>query len=172
MSEKPILNVADAPLREMKKGSRYAAKLGRMGALIGANELGAQYHLVAPGKAAFPRHAHHRNEEMFVVLSGTGEYRRGDETWPIRVGDVIAAPASDGTQAHQIRNTGEAELAFVAISTRHDPEVVEYPDSRKFAVASRVPKDKGLGGARTALIWREGQPSLDYWGGEDIGEKE
>lgn len=171
MADKPIINIDELQLREFRKGSRYEANLGRIGSLIGMQQLGAQYHVVPPGKAAFPRHAHHKNEELFVVLGGSGEYQCGDQTWPVRAGDVIAAPASDGDAAHQMRNTGSADLTYLAISTRHDPDVVEYPDSKKFAVASRVPADKGLLGARVTYIGRL-ETSLDYWDGEDIGEEE
>ncbi|HHS83040.1 MAG TPA: cupin domain-containing protein, partial [Devosia sp.] len=122
-------------------------------------------------KAAFPRHAHHRNEEMFVIIRGSGEYRAGDESWPVKEGDVIAAPAGNGEAAHQMRNDSEAELVYLAVSTRHDPDVVEYPDSGKFAVASMVPAEGGIRGARIAFIGKQ-EDSLDYWDGEDIGEEQ
>ena len=59
---------------------QFVAKLGRIGAMIGASKLGCQLHVVPPGKKAYPRHAHHVNEEMFFVLSGEGSLsaRRGD----------------------------------------------------------------------------------------------
>lgn len=166
MTTKPVLNIDDAPLRDMSHGDGFAAKLGRIGPLIGAKKLGCQLHIVPPGKKAFPRHAHHANEEMFFVVSGKGTYRLGEETFEIRAGDVIAAPAGDGSTAHQIVNTSGEELRYLAFSTRHDPEVVEYPDSGKFAVASMAPEDKGLMGARLVYVGRVAT-SLDYWEGEE-----
>jgi uncharacterized cupin superfamily protein len=162
---KPIINVADVPLREMSQGESFGASLGRIGALIGAKKLGCQLHIVPPGKKAFPRHAHHVNEEMFFILSGEGTYRAGNETYEIRAGDVISAPPGNGDTAHQIVNASADELRYLAFSTRLDPEVVEYPDSGKFAVASMVPEDKGIMGARIAYIGRV-DTSLDYWEGE------
>jgi uncharacterized cupin superfamily protein len=162
---KPILNIKDVPLRELSHGDGFAARLGRIGPLIGAKKLGCQLHIVAGGKKAFPRHAHHANEEMFYIVSGTGTYRVGEERLEIRAGDVVAAPPGDGTTAHQIINTSNKDLHYLAFSTRHDPDVVEYPDSGKFAVASMVPEDKGLSGARIAYIGRAGN-SLDYYDGE------
>jgi uncharacterized cupin superfamily protein len=163
---KPIVNLAEVPLREGGNGKQYAAKLGRVGSLIGAQKLGCQLHIVPPGKKAFPRHAHHVNEEMFLVLSGEGAYRLGEETYRIREGDVIGAPAGDASSAHQIVNTGAAELRYLAFSTRLDPEVVEYPDSNKFAVASMVPPDKGLIAAKLVYIGRR-EGTLDYFDGEE-----
>jgi len=163
---KPIVNIADVPLRDHAHGENFAARLGRIGPLIGAKKLGCQLHIVPPGKKAFPRHAHHVNEEMMVVLSGEGTYRKGDESFPVRVGDVIAAPAGDATAAHQLVNTSAGELRYLCFSTRLDPEVVEYPDSGKFAVASLVPEDKGLLAARIAYVGRLGS-AVDYWDGEE-----
>jgi uncharacterized cupin superfamily protein len=163
---KPIVNIADVPLRDGGNGGKFEAKLGRIGSLIGAQKLGCQLHIVPAGKKAFPRHAHHVNEEMFLVLAGEGTYRVGDETYPIREGDVIGAPPGDASTAHQIANTGTGELRYLAFSTRLDPDVVEYPDSNKFAVASMVPPDKGLIAAKLVYIGRR-EGSLGYFDGEE-----
>lgn len=162
---KPVINLADVALRDHSHGERYKARLGRIGALIGAQKLGCQLHVVPPGKSAFPCHVHHVNEEMFLILEGEGTYHCGAETYPVHTGDVICAPAGDLERPHQLTNSSANELRYLAFSTRFDPDVVEYPDSGKFAVASMVPPDKGLLGARLAYIGRK-ESSLDYWDGE------
>jgi uncharacterized cupin superfamily protein len=162
---KPIINIADVALRDMAHGEAFSAKLGRIGPMIGAKKLGCQLHVVPAGKKAFPRHAHHVNEEMFLILEGEGTYRMGGDSWPIRKDDVISAPPGDGSTAHQIVNTGKTEMRYLAFSTRLDPDVVEYPDSGKFGVASMVPEDKGLLGAKVKFIGRQ-EDSIDYWDGE------
>ncbi len=169
--KKPFANMFEAELTPWKKGRNFEAGLARLGARIGAEQLGAQYHVVPPGKTAFPRHAHHKNEEMFIVISGSGEYQAGSEIWPVKAGDIIAAPAGDGTSAHQMRNNSDEDLKYLVVSTRHDPDVVEYPDSGKFAVASMIPRETGMLGARIAYVGKK-ENSLDYWDGEDIGETE
>jgi len=163
---KPIVNLADVPLRDGGNGKNFASKLGRIGGLIGAEKLGCMLHIVAAGQKAFPRHAHHVNEEMFFVLSGEGTYRVGEESYPIRAGDLISAPPGDATTAHQIVNTSGGDLRYLAFSTRLDPDVVEYPDSNKFAVASMVPPDKGLTAAKLLYIGRR-ETSLGYFDGEE-----
>jgi uncharacterized cupin superfamily protein len=163
---KPVINIADAPLRDGGNGAQFVAKLGRIGGMIGASKLGCQLHIVPAGKKAFPRHAHHVNEEMFFVVSGEGTYRLGEETYPIRAGDVMSAPAGDVSTAHQIVNTGSTELRYLGFSTRLDPEIVEYPDSSKFAVASMAPPDKGLMAAKLLYIGRR-EGSLGYFDGEE-----
>lgn len=163
---KPVVAIADAPLADGGNGKQFSAKLARLGPLVGASKLGCMLHVVAPGQKAFPRHAHHVNEEMFFVLAGEGTYRLGEGSYPIKAGDLMSAPAGDASTAHQIVNTGEAELRYLAFSTKHDPEVVEYPDSNKFAVASMAPQDKGLKAAKLMYIGRR-ETSLDYFDGEE-----
>src|SRR5262245_3318707 len=116
--EKPIINLADVPLREFGKGETFAAKLGRIGPLLGSTGIGCTLTVVPPGKRAFPFHRHHVIHELFFVLEGTGEYRFGDKTYPVRAGDVIAAPA--GGEAHQLINTGSGDLRYLSLSTRSE----------------------------------------------------
>ena len=163
---KPVINIADAPLMNGGNGKQFASKLSRLGPLIGASKLGCMLTIVAAGEKAFPRHAHHVNEEMFYIVSGEGTYRLGAETYPIKAGDLLSAPAGDVSTAHQIVNTGKSELRYLAFSTKLDPDVVEYPDSNKFAVASLVPPDKGLMAAKLLYIGRR-ETSLGYFDGEE-----
>lgn len=156
------INLADVPLRDHSHGDSFEARLGRIGPLIGAKDLGCQLHIVPPGKKAFPFHAHHNNEEMFFVLKGHGEYRFGAQRVDVHEGDILGAPCGDAGMARQIINTGGDDLHYLAFSTRNDPDVIEYPDTGKFAVASRVPEDKGLMAARIAYVGRI-ENSLDYW---------
>ena len=162
---KPVVNIAEVPLRDGGNGEQFVAKLGRVGALIGASKLGCQLHIVPPGKKAFPRHNHHANEEMFFVVSGAGAYRHGDQTYPIRAGDVISAVSGDVSTAHQILNTGEGDLTYLAFSTRLDPDITEYPDSGKFAVASMIPPGGGMMSAKFGYTSRREHP-VDYFDGE------
>ncbi len=162
---KPLLNIADVPLRDNGHGDMFQAKLGRIGPLIGAKNLGCSLTIVPPGKRAFPFHVHHVNEEMFFILSGAGALRHGSETYPVRAGDVISSPPGGAEAAHQLVNTGSEDLRYLAFSTLADPEVVEYPDSGKFAVLSGRPPDGDFRKARVAFIGRK-ETSLDYWDGE------
>ncbi len=160
---KPVVNMADVPTQELRHGETFQATMARIGPLLGLQQLGCQITSVPPGKCAFPFHVHHRNEELFFVLAGSGTLRHGSETFPVRAGDVIASLA--GGPAHQLINTGSEELRYLAISTNADPEVVEYPDSGKFAVISGRPAGGTYTDARLAYVGRA-ENSLDYWDGE------
>ena len=64
----------------------------------------------------------------------------------------------------QIANTGSVPLKYLGVSTMAETEVVEYPDSGKFAVISRFDWSTMSGGVRH--IGRAGG-SLDYYDGEE-----
>jgi len=162
---KPILNLDDVAFMEMGHGETFAAKLGQIGQRIGSTGVGCMLIVVEPGKRAFPFHNHHNIHEMFVILEGEGTYRVGGTEYPVRAGDVLAAPAGGPETAHQIINTGSTTLKYLGISDRPDTEVVEYPDSGKFGVGSRFDwSNPEAGGIR--FVGRKGE-SLDYWDGED-----
>jgi uncharacterized cupin superfamily protein len=163
---KPVINVADAPLFEMGGADgAFSAKVGPIGEMIGAGGLGCMVTIVASGGKAFPFHAHHNTNELFVILEGTGEYRYGDERYPIRAGDVLAAPAGKGAAlAHQILNTGATELKYLGVSDKPICDVCEYPDSGKFAATSRYDwRNPAAGGIR--YVGRV-ENSIDYFDGE------
>lgn len=167
---RPIANIAELQMKHSRKGSRFEARSGRIGGVTGMRQLGAQYIVVPPGKTGYPFHSHRNNEEMFIILEGEGTFRKGEDRWPVRAGDVISAVAGDASTAHQLTNTGSADLRYYAISTRNDPDICEYPDSGKFLVASNIPAGGGMMSAQFVLQGRE-KPLLDYWDGEDIGEE-
>jgi uncharacterized cupin superfamily protein len=101
-------------------------------------------------------------DELFFVISGAGGYRFGDKTHPVRTGDLVAAPA--GTQAHQLINTGAQDLLYLGISSGGSVDIVDYPDSKKVAMAAGV-KNADFKTATYAGVGRM-QPA-DYFDGED-----
>jgi uncharacterized cupin superfamily protein len=161
---KPVINFADIALRDTGNGKGFEAKVGSFARQIGSTGIGVMLHVVEPGKKAFPYHVHHQIHELFVILEGEGTYRFGKETYPIKAGDVCAAPTGGPDNAHQIINNGKAVLKYLGISTMTDTEVVEYPDSGKFGVSSRFDWSTMSGGVRH--LGRPGT-SLDYFDGEE-----
>jgi len=163
---RPILNLDELEYRDWSHGDRFRARLGAVGSRIGARLLGSNVTVLPPGKAAFPFHNHHVNEELFLVLEGEGEVRIGESRFEIRPGDIIACPPGGPDTAHQIVNTShESELRFFAVSTKLSPEIAEYPDSGKFAVlADLAPGSDGT--PRTMRFVGRESDGLDYWDGE------
>lgn len=163
---KPVINIADVPLRDTGDGKGFKAKVGSFGHLIGSPGMGVMLHVVGPGEKAFPFYVHHQIHELFVILEGEGTYRFGAERYPVKAGDVCAAPNGGSENAHQIINTGNTALKYLGISTMAGTEVVEYPDSGKFAVFSRFDwSNPAAGGIRH--VGRPGENSLNYYDGEE-----
>lgn len=162
---KPIMNVDDVALTRYVHGDEFDDLDGPIGASIGARQLGCSLSVVPPGKRAWPFHCHHVNEELVFVIEGRGTLRIGDEEHPIRKGDVIAFPAGGSATAHQIVNSSQEELRYLSVSTMIPADVIEYPDSGKFAV--RAGSAPGADPARRTfdLVARSGA-SVDYWEGE------
>lgn len=128
----------------------------RLGTGTAASKLGASIDIVAPGMRSCPYHFHYAQEEMFIVLEGTGTLRVAGEHLPIKSGDMIFIPPGP-EYPHQIINSSDAPLKYLSISTREQPELVEYPDSGKFqAMALRE------NGEPVRYVQRP-SASLDYW---------
>ncbi|WP_257462188.1 cupin domain-containing protein [Archangium lipolyticum] len=164
---RPILNIDEATYSDLEdlsrqQGSkmpaeRYGGRTAPIGRELGARQLGYNVTVIAPGKRAYPFHCHAVNEEMFFVIEGRGEVRIGAQTHPISAGDVVACPAGGPETAHQIVNTGTAELKVLAVSTARVPEVCHYPDSGKFCAFDPEQRFVHIGHAGK---------SVDYWDGE------
>lgn len=147
-----VVNVDDLKLEHFAKGDRFESASARIGPLLGAKDLGYSYDIVPPGKRSCPFHSHRGEEEMFFVVKGRGTLRYGNETRPIRAGDVICCPVGGPETAHQIVNDSDAELAYLSVSTMLPAEICEYPDSGKIGAFG--------GGVRHMARVDTG---VDYW---------
>jgi uncharacterized cupin superfamily protein len=122
------------------------------GRLIGAEKLGYAVAKLQRGDGFAPLHWHTREEELFVVLSGTPTLRTPRGTWPLRPGDLIAFRTEPGG-AHQLSNDAEEDALVLLIASLDPGDVCYYPDSRKFVVES------------TGTLVRD-HPQLEYYDGE------
>jgi uncharacterized cupin superfamily protein len=159
-----IVSLSDLSLHEVKAGTRFNVGIHDVDRTLGLTHLGAMLHVVPPGKTAWPYHRHHGKDELFLILSGSGEYRVGERRLPIKAGDCIGAPA--GGEAHQIINSSTTELRYMAFANQAQADVMEYPDSGKIAVVA----SRGFDYSAGAVLDIQGRltPIADYWDGEDV----
>jgi uncharacterized cupin superfamily protein len=165
MSRSPVVSLDSLELDTLAHCETLEARMGRIGPVIGMEQLGATLTIVPRGKRAFPYHRHHIIEEAILILQGEADYRYGDEVYPARAGDVIAAPAGAEAQAHQLINTGQEELRYVCFSTMQKTDVVEYPDSNK--VGAITWSDESGEGDGVLFRHRAYAQEVDYWEGEE-----
>lgn len=144
-----VMAVADAEPEPSDHGShRFVNRdLGRP---LGSRATGLQHQTIAPGCEGFPPHCHAAEEELFIVLSGSGVVVLGDEEAPIHAGSVVARPAGTGVP-HSFRAAPDQELVILAYGTRRTHDIVLYA---RTGVAS-------IRGIRR-LVRTEPRPD-DYW---------
>lgn len=160
--QEPIINLAELELEHWQEGTFFESRDASFGAQLGLKDLGVGYGEVPPGKSGCPFHNHHVEEELFVILSGEGEYRFGPNRYPVKPGDVLGAPAGGPETAHHLINTGTVPLKYLSISANANAEIVEYPDSGKFLAKARATDG---GKPRFRFVGRP-ESAVDYWDGE------
>jgi uncharacterized cupin superfamily protein len=155
-----IRNFDDAALQRETRAPLYDSHCARLAEGTAARKLGATIDVVAPGMRSCPYHLHHAQEEMFVVLEGSGTLRVAGEMLALKTGDVVFIPPGP-EYPHQIINTSDMPLKYLSVSTKEQPELVEYPDSGKYLAAARIDgRDYGFARMHRA------EADLDYWDGE------
>lgn len=160
---KPFINIDDLEYKTFGKGEKFRAARAHVSPLLGASKLGYAVIRVQPGKRAWPYHAHHAIEEMFFILSGRGTLRHAGEEYDIRAGDFICSPA-DPHLPHQIVNSSDEELTYIALSTEGRTDVMLYPDSGKYGVWHGDSRD--MHAPDNFLLFARKESAVDYWDGE------
>jgi uncharacterized cupin superfamily protein len=160
LAERParIVNVETVDPEIRSHGSVRGA--GRdLGRAAGSLRTGLRHVVVEPGAYMAPPHSHSMEEEIFVVLAGSGtlelwpspRYGGELESHPLRPGSTVARPAGT-TRPHAIA-AGSEGLTVLAYGTRESGDCCFYPRSNKISI-------RGLG-----VIGRLDR--LDYWDGEE-----
>ncbi len=133
--------------------------------VCGAKRSGLNWLALPPGREGAPPHCHSAEEEVFVILDGSGVLelwgppRPGEappteptEIHEVRRGHVIARPP--GTRmSHSFRSQSE-QMTYLAYGTRETQDICYYPRSNKVFF-------RGLGViARLDLLeYSDGEPS-------------
>lgn len=134
----------------------------QLGEAAGSEQLGCSVYAVPAGKHTWPYHYHTANEEAVFVLDGEGELRGPDQARvALQPGTYVALPAGP-EGAHQIENTGDEPLRYLAISTMADPDVLVYPDSEKIGVMAGQPPGGDADERHVSAYFRR-EDAVDYW---------
>jgi mannose-6-phosphate isomerase-like protein (cupin superfamily) len=88
---------------------------------------------VEPGRGVPFRHRHQRHEELYLFLSGTGEFQVDDEVFAVGPGSAVRVGTSG---ARAWRNTGSEPLVFVVVQAAEGSLAVGSVDD-----GERVPGD-------------------------------
>jgi uncharacterized cupin superfamily protein len=145
-----IVAVAEVEGEERRRGDTGIVRRN-VGIALGSRATGMRILEIDPGMHGYPAHCHSAEEELFVVLDGSGTLLLGADEHPVRRGHVVARPAGTGV-AHRFR-AGDGGLTVLAYGERKSDDVAWYPRSSKVFM-------RGLG-----LAFRA-EP-IDYWEGEE-----
>ncbi len=145
-----IVALDDVPAEDFSGGGDVVAVRRDAGDVLQSKRIGMGHLVVAPGALSGPPHCHAAEEELFVVLDGTGTLLLGDEEQPVRAGSVVARPPGTGVP-HAFR-AGDEPLTLLAFGTREPNDIVFYPRSGKV----------GLRGVRALFNVTQ----VEYWDGE------
>jgi uncharacterized cupin superfamily protein len=156
-----IVNLADVEPHERHR-STVAREHRELGGTAGSRRTGLNHVRVPAGMLNVPPHCHSAEEELFVVLDGSGSleltpsprqaaYGAEKSEHDVRRGTVVSRPAGTGI-AHAF-HAGPDGLTLLAYGTRDPNDICYYPRSRKISW-------RGVG-----LIGRI--EHVDYWDGED-----
>ncbi|WP_439576123.1 cupin domain-containing protein [Phreatobacter sp.] len=98
-----------------------------IGRTLGSRTIGLLVQTVPPGNRSSRRHRHLFQEEILVVMAGSGLLHHGEEQVPVGPGEAFCYLAGD-PEAHAFENTGTEPLVIWAFGNRLPHEVCLYPD--------------------------------------------
>jgi uncharacterized cupin superfamily protein len=152
MSDPKIVHVSDLPWSPWSVGSTAEVEIRDPARKLGSVLCGLRMYRLAPGKQATRMHRHHLQEEMFLILSGSGTLRHDDRNVAVKAGDFILYVAGDPA-AHTFVNTGTEPLEYLATGNRVSYEVCEYPEEGTVYVESlgKTLKNEEVAGSREAF---------------------
>jgi uncharacterized cupin superfamily protein len=97
-----------------------------LGATAGSVRTGLNTFVQKPGAPYVP-HCHSAEEEIFVVLEGSGTFHVGDETHEVRAGHVVSR--RPGTGVPHWFTAGPEGMIHLAYGTREPNDIVYYPET-------------------------------------------
>jgi uncharacterized cupin superfamily protein len=123
MSDYALLNLRDAEDHAPKFGFSEVQEARFPGRELGAAQIGFAFHRVKPGKRQAFAHRHENAEEIYVVLSGSGRVKLGDDVQEIGPLDAIRV-APTVTRQFEADPDG---LELIVFGPRHeaDGEIVK-----------------------------------------------
>jgi uncharacterized cupin superfamily protein len=145
-----IVALDDVTAEDFTGGGDVVAVRRDLGDVLDSKSIGVGHLVVEPGALSCPPHCHAAEEELFVVLDGSGALLLGDEEHPVRAGSVAARPPGTGVP-HAFR-AGDGPLTLLAFGTREPNDVVFFPRSGKV----------GLRGIKARFFVQQ----VEYWDGE------
>src|SRR4051812_36753162 len=95
----------------------------------GGHPFDVQIRRIPPGAAVCPFHSHLAQSELYVVRTGNGTVRAGNETHAVKTGDVFFHPPGE---PHQLINSSQTDLEVLIVADNPPLDGCYFPDSKKW----------------------------------------
>src|SRR5919206_1794306 len=148
-------NIYEPEFEAGERPAGFRSRRARIGYELASEQVGCSLWEVPPGEAAYPYHYHYADEEIVIVLRGRPTLRTPEGERELAEGEAVRFALGEAG-AHQISNSSDETVTFLAVSSHGRPDVVVYPDSNKIGVR---------GGGLRAIFRRDDE--VDYFDGED-----
>jgi len=152
MDEPRIVNVSELPWTPWSPEQNVAVEIRDPARRLGSVHSGFRLYRLAPGKQATRLHRHLHQEELYLILKGSGALRHGEREVPVKTGDFILYRAGDPA-AHTFVNTGTETMEYLATGNRVSHEVCEYPEKGTVyvEVLDKMLRNEEVEGGREAM---------------------
>ena len=120
-SKRRKVNINECPQFVTKDTSKIREILAPRNSILKMQSLAEA---VVPAGSATEEHFHATSEEIYYILSGTGEMQVEGQSIPVQQGDAIALLPGE---KHKIWNRGDADLVFLCMCVppyEHDDTVI------------------------------------------------
>ncbi|PKM49695.1 MAG: mannose-6-phosphate isomerase [Firmicutes bacterium HGW-Firmicutes-7] len=107
-----------------------------IGDAIGCEKIYVNIDYIKPGSESVKYHSHSKQEEFYLIMSGTGILRIDGEEILIKVGDVISTPAGKDI-GHQFINNSSEILQILDVGTREKDDIISYPEENVIYVKNK-----------------------------------
>lgn len=102
-------------------------RMADVGRTLDSRSIGLTIQTIAPGDWSSRRHRHLFQEEILVVMSGSGTLHHGEERIAVGPGDAACYLPGD-PEPHAFENTGAEDLVIWAFGDRVPHEIAVHPD--------------------------------------------
>jgi len=149
MNDPKIVNLSDLPWTSWSSGERATVEIRDPARRLESIHSGFRLYRLSPGNQATRLHRHHLQEEIYLILKGSGTLRHGDRDVPVQEGDFILYPAGDPVP-HTFVNSGHEPMEYLATGNRVPYEVCEYPEEGTVyvEVLGKTLRNEEIAGAR------------------------
>ncbi len=133
----PLIKASDAPIKTEDEDNPYP-ELGPYSAILLSKageitQFGVILETLPPGSKSSFKHWHASEDEFVYLLSGSLTLVEGYEEYAMVPGDAACFKAGI-PKGHCLENRSDADASYLVVGSRHENEIVTYPDNDRILV--------------------------------------